>query len=363
MIAFCADLHLGNHKQFGDFDGKDHRKGTNARSELVLETLNQALGLAHANGAYRFVICGDVFDKASPGPALTEDLLTILVGAPVEVILLVGNHDHESDEVSALDPFSQLEGVTVARGGGLINTSYASLIPYVAGSSTAHILQQVQRAGQPFLVLHAGLSDENDPPWMRNAHDAIDVHTLAIALMGTPVKTVVAGNWHNPKQWNVGGIHFVQCGSVCPTGFEDTHKGQIHLFQDDGTFFKSVVVPGPRFRTFKSPAEGVAVEVDDAYSFVAAEAPNKHFARLIVPEKFVQTARDYIFQYALHLRVRVDADTAGITERLKELRSAVRTRTNIETAIYEYVQKMELPAGVSHSEVLKRALSIRAQRP
>lgn len=97
LIAFIADVHIGNHKRFGG----PLIGGLNKRCRLVLECLELALDAAVAQGAKTVGVAGDFFDVAYPSPpviAATMGKIQQFAGPRQQqwFDIAIGNHDRRS---------------------------------------------------------------------------------------------------------------------------------------------------------------------------------------------------------------------------------------------------------------------------
>lgn len=358
-IAFCADVHLGNHKAFGVPDAK---LGYNSRARLIIQTFMRALGAARKHGCRAFVVCGDFFDKCNPGPALTAAALsTIHVAKQMTLVFINGNHDHVSSSTSALDPIDATSlGFVVKTHGVPTNLSLYAL-PYQTDSITRALQSIKPTSDCSILAIHAGISDEHDDPWMRAAHDAVAAAALPFLLEDTSIRTVVAGNWHTPKQWDVGGLCVIQCGALAPTGFADESDGSIVIYDTDNhTWFREIIA-GPRFKTFDFTKNEVIRDVTK-WAELIQSAGSTPFARVLVNPEDESACRVDLLQTFASLHDMYTSDMAAMVKIDKKLheqnkqhmRKALTISRSREESIVRYVDAMKLPASVSKKSLLEK---------
>lgn len=270
-IAFVADVHLGNHaKHGGPLVG-----GLNLRCRLVLGALEAARKLATAEDCSHLVVCGDLFDTARPEPQVVAAAQYVFAAkGPMptepEVIVIKGNHDIVTDEQGdhALGPLRPV--ATVPEGPTAIPLWKGTkvgprlwAVPFQAGPSSGWFSAALEKlaaedtgAGPRILALHLGIRDERTAPWLREATDAIGVEELAALMERHRIEWAFAGNWHDPRKWEmvdggaVGTRHVVQVGCLAPTGWDNpglAYGTMAVLDTESKRPPKIIRVPGPRF--------------------------------------------------------------------------------------------------------------------
>jgi hypothetical protein len=108
-------------------------------------------------------------------------------------------------------------------------------VPYVQENVYGVIRGLLERLPGPLargaprvLCVHAGIKDENTPPWLRDAPDSIEVAQLWQLAHEFKLAGVFAGNWHEHKVWNgtpMGLCPVVQVGALAPTGWDNQGDG------------------------------------------------------------------------------------------------------------------------------------------
>lgn len=263
--AVVADLHLACHKYLGG----DITAGLNQRARWIMRALYGALQLADDKGCDSFVIAGDLFDVSKPSPALIGAVVEAVVHSRpnMPIDLLLGNHDMESGDENALMPFSglgnvhmrssQIEVVTVptihSRGGK--PTGGVLLAPFCVGPASDWL--RIAIAGDSYdprgalLITHVGLIDDDTPPFLRGADDAIHVDLLDELCDAAGIPCVIAGNWHKHKViYGKRGTLMVQAGALVPTGFDNPGSegyGTVTIYDHSTNGIEVHEIPGPRF--------------------------------------------------------------------------------------------------------------------
>jgi len=271
-IAVIADVHVENHRVFGG----PVVAGINARGRQVLEALDGAVEVANEQGCRSLFILGDLFDGIRPVPQLIAETMRILQRYPmVEVTVLLGNHE----QVSMADGDHSL--APLARGGIHVVASPeiricaerdVLFVPFEPGNAREWLPQRIaelvsierwapsaaQRGAivraadarrERILFTHVGFTDSTFPPWLREAHDSIDVTTLARLMEEHGIVLAVAGNYHTRREWQVGmGRRILQVGALLPANFGDEPPlGEVAVFDEETLTLKLYPVPGPRF--------------------------------------------------------------------------------------------------------------------
>lgn len=287
-VVAVADVHVGNPR----WRGGSMNQGVNVRGARVLAALHQGLVHAVMSEAAAFVVLGDLMDSSRSSPQLIAQTMRMLdTFAPLPIHLLLGNHEMETASVGdhSLAPFALLRHVTVHDRPAVLHfgTDELWLMPFRNGPARQWLpdaLQALaadaeeQRGGKPHmgspvrvaLGLHLGIADGNTSPWLRDAHDSIDVNDLVArcALLG--IDTVLAGNWHTAQDWTLDRVRVAQCGALCPTGFNNEgFDGYGYAVSWDGAEVERTLVSRePRFVTVRSRAQW-----DAAMARVKGEAP------------------------------------------------------------------------------------------
>jgi hypothetical protein len=218
------------------------------------------------------------------------------------------------------------------------------------------------------LATHVGLIDDETPPWLRNAHDAIEVERVQELMGEHNIAFTVAGNWHQHRAWSFTPAHpVVQIGALCPTGFDNPGfdgYGSVIIW-DDGRDrggemgWQRIEVPGPRF---------VIVQGDDAVEQyrAAAERAGAGMHTLYVRWKVASEKADAALRQMKH-DLKSPAcmvggfDTHPVGDGREEAReAAAAARASYggwEEALRVYVEKMALDVSIDREQVFKLARS------
>jgi len=358
--AFVADVHLGNHKRFG---GKTSA-GLNRRFQLVAQALADALEVASARGAEQFVVLGDLFDTAKPSPAELAAVMRVFSATDLEVRLLLGNHDQSSPERgdNALAPLGFLPNVRVydyaaGRAGTLI------LVPFQPGPAVEWLrasLSGLELAGPSFgsytLAVHLGIGDEKTPAFLRGANDSITVDELLPLMREFGICTVCAGNWHDPRQWEIAASdedpvvrRIYQVGALAPTGFDNPGEsyGRMLIFDKRGRLDTVRVATRPRFYT---------LSFEDGDVGDLRERTDKPFVKVTARVKNLAAARAELEELRVAGKIEdfiVLPDREVVIAAAHSAAKAARSATTVSEAVERYVEKMPIDGGVSRAGVLE----------
>lgn len=259
-VGCVADVHLGNFRKFGGA----LVAGLNDRCRAVLKALESSVEAATRADCNVYLVAGDLFDSSTPPPQLIAATQDILAKAKesMEVVILRGNHDMDSDTEGddALGPLREwatiVEKPTVlSRGGGSI-----VCLPYDSRPAAewfeATLDELMSSAPGSLLAMHLGMMDDNTPPWLRDARDAVSTQLVLAKMKQHEIPWGVAGNWHNHGAWgdDPEKPNLVQCGALVPTGWDnegiDGYGGLI-VFEarppENGGSVSALTIPGPRF--------------------------------------------------------------------------------------------------------------------
>lgn len=340
-VGFVGDVHIWNHKRFGGAVDS----GLNRRCRMSLDALSRSITVAEAQNCDAFVILGDLFDGVKPEPQVLAAVQNIL-GLPTQVLVLVGNHDQVSVEAGdhALGPLTEVSTVieqpSVIGLGGAVQLI---AIPFRPGDTRswlpgalADAVAAKPRAGEVrILALHAGIVEEDTPPYLRNAHDAIEAKTLLDLCAEHKIAAVFAGNWHVGRTHSKSPL-VVQVGTLAPSGWDDagwTGRGLLWVYDTKTRAAEAVVIPGPRFAKSEK-------EIGDN-----ADQRDQVFLRLIAAADDMETAQ-------ATLRRLVEAKSVVDGEVLPDVqvaqaaaRSAAHAARGAETlteAVHGYVTMQEL---------------------
>lgn len=350
-IAFIADVHVGNPNAFGGAVVC----GINQRGRQILNSLEKAV--QETEGFDALVICGDLFDTASPSPQMVAEVQSIL-SQGTNVYVLAGNHDMVSMTRgdNALGPLIPIDNVIVVQQPevDIVGDTLLLSIPFQPGDcrewfpdAVAHVAKLADSHGPKFkrvLVFHLGIIDSTTPAFLAKAHDAIELETVQALMKQHGIDTAFCGNWHNARNWG----RIVQCGALVPTGWDNAgwDYGMVRTLDTGTGLVSSIHVPGPRFIT--------ATDSEDARE-ASLEATRRgcQLYLQLKGEAATQEQLEEVREWGVHARI--VADMANVREATKKAAVAARKATTLQEALAKYVQQMPLTEGVSREAVLAQA--------
>lgn len=374
-LGAVADVHLGNHKRFGG----DTVGSINARGRLALDTFRAAVARARVLKASHFIVAGDLIDYARPeAPLLAEvqDILRRDGGDIEEVFLMLGNHEqvstYEGDH--ALGPLAAEGHVTVVDRPmfRLLDDAGTELVlvPFQPGHAREWLGRVVRdtlassegagssaraSGGARILVLHLGIKDAKTPPWLAGASDAIDIDLLGPICEENGIDYVLAGNWHDRREWRVkAGAHVLQIGALVPTGWDNPGLegyGGLALF-DRAAGLTSEEIPGPRFvkaATKKDAQVDMAAARKAGHKlFVSFDAQPDDLAELTTLVAAATERGDIVGGEVIP-----NQEVAII--KAKSAAFAAKSAKTLHESLDNYVRVMPLADGVSRAAVHERA--------
>lgn len=357
-IAFCADLHLDNHKLLGG----EVRSGLNDRARSVLEVLDQAMALAAGEGAEVFVMAGDLFDQDRPIPQLIAAVQTVIARHDaMNTYLLVGNHERRSDALGdhALGPLKDHAAIIEAPrvvsftrkgsvGLGIL------MVPWVSTTSALDSLQDALKKATATATIvcgHFGIIDEETPKWLQNASDGITIADLESVCGQHGITEVVTGHWHEHGKWAGEKLTAFQIGALSPTGWDNpglTGYGTVVLFDSQTGEWSVKEVPGPRFLSFSDPS-----------ALSGSNLGNSIYARYTVSPSDVSQVMSMV-EAAKCSGVLTDAvivpSTRDAQVAARTAAVAARSADTLKDSVAGFVREMILPPNVDRSKVLGRSL-------
>lgn len=372
-LAACADIHIGNHRRFGG----GVTSSINTRCRAILSALSAATHAAVEAGCDTFVIAGDLFDYSRPEAPIVAEVQSICERAKengLDVIILVGNHDQVSmapgdHALGPLRPFANIieRPTMVYRGAG----SDVVCIPFQPGHAREWLRGAVESTlasgevgrgsaagGRPLLLaIHLGVKDAKTPPWLSAAPDSIDIDLLKEICFDNGITHVIAGNWHDRKQWTFArgeqSLHVLQLGALVPTGWDNPGLygyGTVGFWTGDKLRFTEI--PGLRF---------VKVHTDDELQQFIDENEdagcNLFVSQIAAPDELQPTlARLKELSKACKIseafEVLPDQDIAKAEARTAAEKA--RSSKTLAEALEGYVRRMPVPENVNRSNVLTR---------
>jgi hypothetical protein len=187
------------------------------------------------------------------------------------------------------------------------------------------------------VAFHKGIVDSSFPPYLRES--GIEMQAVRASMREYSVKYVFAGDFHTSRQWECG---IVQCGALCPTGFQDSGLNYGHLwYVDDDGRLEKVSIPGPRF----------VATIEDARA--AQQAKCQPFLRLRA--KPGDPPQDIERWKALGIEIETVLDDSASAEAVQDAAQRARTSNTILDALHAYVERMPIPPNADRQEIFKKS--------
>lgn len=372
QVAICADVHVGNHLQFGG----EYEAGVNRRCQMALDCLASAVHQAFERECDCFIVAGDLFDTVRPSPQVLARAMEILAPWPGSVHVLRGNHETVSiaEGDNSLAPFKSLGHCRVVeRPEAIEHLEWViGLVPYQPGPAKEWLSGAVGEAfkglswvgsvpkRQAALVLHMGLRDQklrDEGVWAKALEDVVDVEELGEICAEHGVGRVYAGDWHGRNEFLVKvpaqgkrkafNVRMTQIGALCPTGWDNPGfdgYGGLEFWPPQGDVGEQcrVEIPGPRF-VHRIPAEKTPYRV-----FARVEVGVEE---LSIANAAARQAKEAGLVEAVSVAVR-DADAEGAARERVEVATSAGW---MEKVLAEFVQAMDLLPGVDRGKVLADA--------
>lgn len=354
-IVVCADPHIGSHNACAV---PTERPGINSRAAAALATLNRAVQFMERH-ADALVVAGDIMDVSAPSPQLlTATRNALRESCSLPTYLLVGNHDQESSRPGdhALGPLDGIEAHVVDTPRtvrvGPISLRFAPFRRMAAKDYLPESLRGDDSDPCPTVgVIHAGIEDEDTAPQMRGHHDSIPLGRLLRIAQECGLAAIVAGNWHNHRIWQTPDCAVVQCGALCPTGWDNpgtTDYGKVTLLTfkvgTGGYFLGPEIevheIPGPRFVSF--PYANMA----DAIA-----APPEHYVAITGVPKDVRAATQTAMETSRPGKWKIALEVVDTPQAAQHAAMVVRAEASREGAVRAFVGAMPLTDGVDRSRV------------
>jgi DNA repair exonuclease SbcCD nuclease subunit len=353
-IAFCADIHVGNHKKLGG----PIESGLNRRCQLIIDTLKKAVYETQQEYCDAFVVLGDLFDSTSPEPQIIAAVQKA-IESRIPSYLLLGNHDQVSTAMgdNALAPL-WLHGTVVEKPTSItFDTTSLLLVPFQPGvgfewlPSAIDEAAKTARGKRKILGLHLGLTDDYTVPWLKDTADSIHVRKLSELCKKYEIEAVFAGNFHQYSSWKLEQATAYQVGTLVPTGFDDVGLERFGslLIWDSVSGVKRVEIPGPRFVTFQNLTE---------FYKRLPELGSNIFVRVTASSDKCEEAVSAIAEAkndGLILDGCVEPDKSAEQNAAQEAASSARSANTLEEALASFIANMPLPEGVNREKVVERA--------
>lgn len=336
-IAFVSDVHVGQPKTLGG----PTEAGLNVRCRQILKVLEDALALAAEQGCEAFVVCGDLLDSSRTEPQVLAAVQALFSKhEKMAKLVLRGNHEMVTEALgdNSLGPLAPVAEVVEVPTIHVWGDVAMLMVPFQSGDAEEYIPRAAEALAKkdPYntrrvLCFHAGIRDDDTPPWLKEAHDAINASTLVKLQERENIDVIAAGNWHDAKQWNEGRI--TQMGALCPTGFNNPgpQYGCVAIYDSRKRTTERRWVAGPRFLK----------RVEDV-DF----CPKGSTIYMRLPE--AQTAPPGCFH------VEIEEDTAEAQAALRTAAALTRSLTSLEEAVAAYVSLLPLEDEAMRPHVLAR---------
>lgn len=364
MLAFVADVHIGNPKQHGGVLSC----GVNARGRHVLEALQGAVKIANGVNS-TLVVLGDLFDTVRPEAQLIAKVQDIFKSANKTPVCLLGNHEMVSTtlgdhSLAPLKPVATVveEPTTLAfRDPRGLEKIDLTCIPFQPGPAVEWLPEALARVvGKPVpssldapvraLAIHLGIQDEATAPFLRGAHDSVPTSLVVELAKKHGFSHVFAGNWHDHRLWDLSGIRIEQMGALFPTGWNNPGIEYGHLTVLTSKLKEAFRVPGPRFVVVRTPKD--LKQLEQGTFYVRSEASEKHEAEIISKLSALQDMGKVLSWE--HDRAVDGEEHAAARVALSDARAAAKAGGD---ALAEYVEAMPLLEGVERQAVLEKARS------
>jgi hypothetical protein len=302
--------------------------GINRRGEEVLQTIRDASWQAAKEGCAALFVLGDLFDHTRPTPQLVRATADALTAGSIPVVVLLGNHDMQSDgeHDHACASLELSSNILVISKPTLIRYQGIEVVcaPYRPGNAYEWLPDSIARAclgagdklAQRFLVTHLGIWDDATPPYLKAARDAVGIGQMRWLCDAHGINVALAGNWHARKVWpSVDKSPLVIIpGTLCPAGFQEPDQDLVGkmFVVDDAGMSRCYDVPGPRWYTLDGLAEidqwlieSHSPSVYARVRLTAAEAATNPFAE--IPDNLYVT-----------IEVKPGSDEVSIVEAARE---------------------------------------------
>jgi calcineurin-like phosphoesterase family protein len=367
-VTFVADVHIGNHKQFGG----EVKSGINDRCKRVIDVLGEV-----AQEADELFVLGDLFDTSHPTPQIIAATQAAVSGS-TNLHLLLGNHDMVSDAPGdhALGPFDwKAAGWNVYEKPQrllLYGAVEVLMIPFRPAPMTewfaeavGNVLMEECGTGKQtrFLCFHGGVRDHNTPKFLWSAPDCIDVDLLFDIMQRGNITHALCGNWHNPRTWKRDGMVVHQIGAMVPTGFDNAgweYGTSVEVEIGDTVTVRPAKLVTPVFVNVDENESGALG--DFVTTFEKRRRPPTYAKFKLAPGETPEMVEDWLKVNAPGVfetlcGVSYVAATEDTAEEEREAAAAARSADSIDEALREYVNAMPLPDGVEREAVQSKVIS------
>lgn len=356
--GFIADPHVWNHK----YHGGPVEVGCNVRARECIEVLRRCALQANEEGCDSLVVLGDLFDGTDPNPQMVAQTISALQAAK-EVHLIVGNHDqvstHSGDH--AMASMSKAARLYVHEDPVRINDLV--LVPFQPGPAKKWLrrsLEAVDTVGG-VLCMHLGIEDGKTPEYLRGAHDSIHIDQLTDLAQEFELVGAFAGNWHNPRTWEMYSAEeqrsflVVQCGVICPKTFSDEgwDRGRLWAWEKGWT---TADIVGPRFLQFHT-----LEEFDDNQSQIMEQAEKGYtvYVRVHVEPEELEEAREAKEGAPDGIHVEIRVDDTEVRAAAKAAAQVAKSAETFEQALVKYIDRYPIDKPGTKDGVLRRIREFR----
>ena len=344
-IAVVADVHVGNFPKFGG----EERGGINERCRMVLAALAEAVRIANERDC-TLVVAGDLYEEKRPPPAVVAAVQNVLHLADETPLVVLGNHDAIGPGDHAMAPLWPVANVVANEWAYHDGVLFVPWSPQPALEMLDAALEASKSEGPVrTVVCHFGIYDQGFPPWLKGG-GAAAVTDLRTRMVEHGVRILLAGDYHEHREWKGRQTRVVQVGCLSPTGFNNPgHEryGSVLIVDTDaspGKAIERVEVAGPRFLQFRDG------EVDFALVEELKAAGHTPFVRVQCAPGHEEQAE----QGSGKVLDKGEVDFDVVPDQIDtESPAEVDATASTDEAVAGYIAAMELPPGVEADEVLE----------
>lgn len=351
-IAYVADVHCGNHRRHGG----PMSLGLNRRCFHVLETLKAARDVAIAERCELMIVAGDLFDTNRPTPQMIAVVQEIMASNDLGWVVIKGNHDSAGSEAGdhALGPLHPV--ATVIDQPQIVENGNVDLlcVPFREGrgiewfpKAVKQLAKESRKGSLRLLVFHLGIEDEHTSKFLQGARDSVPLDLVEDVMDVYGITYAFAGNWHDHRHWYIrdGVSGIVQCGTLCPTGWDNSgteDHGFVIIYDtkppEGRGFAHPIEVPGPRFLDVDGPK---------ASGFLKAlkEQGHRLYVRYRCETEEMHTATQAIREWTesgLIVAGEVVPDEVEQEAAARTAAMAARSSTTLEKALAAYIGSMPI---------------------
>lgn len=355
-IAFCSDLHIGNHRRMGE----QSVGSVNTRCRHAIAAFRYAMNLARLEKCNAFVVCGDLFDSDKPEPAVIRAVQNAIRQSELKVYLLVGNHDRTSDAPydHALAPLSEVAFVAEHPCIAAVDGCEVLFYPHLSADGTFKEVNQrmpygSNGTGVQYIAIHRGVYTDRMPKYL-HTDKALSLDNAKQLMVSRGAKAMFCGDYHESEVLG----QVVQCGALVPTGWDQQGFSTCgRMYITGGADLRVVVVPGPRFIT-ADWSESMFDQLTHGYQELECEA-SRLFVQVRVRADQMQVARETFAEHGGQVLgvVPVVYEFVVKDDAAKEAShraaACARASETLNDALAAYVEQLSL-SPFQRNEVLSR---------